>query len=678
LHALLDVWRALRWLLPGWPVATIGKLAKLGDEAMRSALVELLAPARNLVAALDAGRIDGKGAGVEAANALLARCRALARGEAFFHWWTAFPTVFSASAQGGFDVVLGNPPWDRIKLQQVEWFAEREPAIAAQPRAADRKRLIGELEQKKAALWTDYTQAVERAEANARVLAKAGDYPLLGGGDVNLYSLFVERAQGLVKPEGIVALLTPSGIAADKGAAEFFKSISTTKRLGALYDFENRNNPGGSFFPDVDSRFKFSTLVFGGAKREFERSHCAFFLHSIEELDDPQRSLALTKEDFLLVNPNTGAAPIFRSARDAAITTRIYREHPVLVRHGAAGQALSRQADAKVWPVKYVTMFHMTNDSHLFLKREELVKQGWALAASNRWRKGHAQVVPLYEGKMVQMYDHRAADVVVHAGNLHRAAQPEALQASVKERPDRYPTPQFWVLDSDTHANDRGWAIGFKEITAPTNARTMIAAVMPGVGFGNKLPLLVPQGLSATEAVRSMVLLVATLNSLAFDFVLRQKLQGQTINLFILEQLPFIAPARFDAPLPAAFAQAMRAAKLMNGHHPQPTVADFVVPQVLALSYTAHDLAPFARDLGYVDAHGEVLPPFVWNDEERRARTTALDALFMHLYGLSLDDAAHVLDSFPIVREQDRAAFGRYRTKDEVLALLRLLRESAK
>jgi hypothetical protein len=110
----------------------------------------------------------------------------------------------------------------------------------------------------------------------------------------------------------------------------------------------------------------------------------------------------------------------------------------------------------------------------------------------------------------------------------------------------------------------------------------------------------------------------------------------------------------------------------MNGHHANPTVADFVVPQVLALSYTAHDLAPFARDLGYVDEAGQVLPPIVWNDEDRRRRLAALDALFFHLYGLGADDAAYVMDTFPIVRQQDVAAFGRYRTKDEVLALLKL------
>lgn len=98
------------------------------------------------------------------------------------------------------------------------------------------------------------------------------------------------------------------------------------------------------------------------------------------------------------------------------------------------------------------------------------------------------------------------------------------------------------------------------------------------------------------------------------------------------------------------------------------------MPQVLALSYTAHDLAPFARDLGYVDAAGAVLPPFVWNEDERRARTAALDALFFYLYGLSAKDATHILQSFPIVREQDTKTFGHFRTQTDILALLPLLK----
>ena len=161
--------------------------------------------------------------------------------------------------------------------------------------------------------------------------------------------------------------------------------------------------------------------------------------------------------------------------------------------------------------------------------------------------------------------------------------------------------------------------------------------------------------------------------SFAFDFALRQKVQGQNLNWFIIEQATVIAPERFNEPLPAAFASAMRAARLMNGHHPQPTVADFVVPQVLALSYTAHDMAPLARDLGYVDAQGAVLPPFVWDEDERRARMAALDALFFYLYGISAEDAAYILDTFPIVREHDMKLFGRYRTQEDILQVLQTL-----
>jgi hypothetical protein len=691
IHAVLDFWRALRWLVPGWPVDKVSKLPKLlkvaagQSNSLLDGLVKLLDPSHNLVTVLSAGQLDGSDEATQAANDLMARARALAARETFFHWWTSFPTVFGTGSKGGFDAVIGNPPWDRIKLQEVEWFSERSPAIAAQPRAADRKKMIAALQGVRMTqtgsntppavdLWAQYQLACERAEANARVLGNgklgSGDYPLLGGGDVNLYSLFVERAQTLAAKDGLIALLTPSGIAADKGAAEFFSSLSRTGRLGALFDFENRK----VFFPDVHASFKFCAMLFGGLSRSFGQTRCAFYLHQLAELDEPGRTLLLTSEDFSRVNPNTGAAPIFRSQRDADITLRLYAAHPVLVRHGLESKSMGKQPDVKVWPLKYVTMFHMTNDSNLFLKADELVKKGFRPAALNRWVDAEgAEAVPLYEGKMVQMYDHRAADVVVNAGNLHRAAQPETISTAEKMSMDRYSKPQFFVLPSETTSNPYKWALGYKEISAPTNERSMIATLLPSAGFGNKVPLLIPQAESPHAAVRAVSLVAANFNAFAFDFVLRQKLQGQTINLFILEQLPVIAPARFNDPLPAAFAQAMRVARLMNGSHPHPTVTDFVIPQVLALTYTAYDMAPFARDLGYVDAAGQVLPPFVWNDEERRTRLAALDALFFWLYGLNAGDAAYILDTFPIVREQDIKAFGSFRTKADVLEILALL-----
>jgi hypothetical protein len=731
--AILDFWRALRWLIPGWPVAEVRHLARLlglpaqeadrqtalaqGQHPEYAGLLALLDPSLNLVQVIGAGRLDGDGPAVQAAQALMQRARDLAAQEAFFHWWLSFPTVFGASdrpaLKAGFDAIIGNPPWDRIKLQEVEWFAERSPAIAGQSRASDRKEMIAALErvnmQQTATntpplvdLWKQFQVASQRAEANARVLGNGkqggGDYPLLGGGDVNLYSLFVERAQSLISPQGVVALVTPSGIAADKGAAPFFRSISNTGRLHALFDFENRK----VFFPDVHASFKFCVLVFGKAPRmtapapepaagvqadgtaqsagpaQALSSRCAFFLHSLAEIDEPGRVLRLGAQDFQRVNPNTGAAPIFRSQRDADITLALYARHPVLVRHGALSEALGQQTDARVWPVKYQRMFDMTNDSKLFLKAEELRAQGWQRSALNRWEKRtgatQALALPLYEGKMVQMFDHRAADVVLNEANLKRAAQQAAISQIAKAHPERFPVPQYWVDGKSIAPTwDGEWCIAYKSVTAPSNMRTMIASMVPRCGVGNSMAMLLPLPTEKASYAHWAGLLLANLNSMAFDFVLRQKLQGQNLNWFIVEQLPVIDPAQFEAPLPAKFAAAMRAAQWMNGHHPDPSFADFVLPQVVALSYTAHDMAAFARDMGFVDAAGEPLPPFVWNENERRARMAALDAVFFYLYGIDAHDASYILHTFPIVREQDMQSFGRFVTHDDVLQSLALL-----
>jgi hypothetical protein len=187
--------------------------------------------------------------------------------------------------------------------------------------------------------------------------------------------------------------------------------------------------------------------------------------------------------------------------------------------------------------------------------------------------------------------------------------------------------------------------LAFKDVTAPTNVRTMIAAMVPATAFGNTLPVLV-------LPPRDAALLLANLNSYAFDFLARQKVQGQHLNWYILEQLPVIAPAAFE--------QSIGGMK----------IADFIRVEVLALSYTAHDLAPFARDLGYVDGDGNVKPPFQWNPEDRAQRMARLDALFFHLYGLDADDAEYILSTFPIVREQDMKLYGSYRTRDLILDTL--------
>lgn len=523
-----------------------------------------------------------------------------------------------------------------MKLQEVEWFAARRRDIAVAPRAADRRRAIRDLEAEGHPLWADYQTARERADAAMAVARTGGQYPLLGRGDVNIYSLFVERAERLVRPRGMVGLLVPSGIASDLGAAEFFRGLATSGRLAALLDFENRR----VFFPDIDSRFKFAAFVFGGRDRTFPAAACAFFLHSTNEIEDPESGqFELAPADFAAVNPNTGTAPVFRRRRDAEITTAVYKRLPVLVdrRH---------EPPLAVWPARYRRLFDMTNDSRLFKTRVELDAEGFYPAEGSLWKKADELYVPLYEGKMVQMYDHRAASITVNPENLHRPAQPVPATEEQRQDPRWLPEPQYWVPRREVSRQlTESWTLSFKDVTAPTNARTMIAAGVPGYGAGNTLPLLTSDGGDSDYAAWAPLLL-ANLNSFAFDYLARQKVQGQHLNLYIVEQIPVVPPDAF--------------ARLVDGR----SLGDFVRGEVLRLSFNAHDLQPLARDLGW---EGD---PFPWDDEDRLHRMARLDALFFHLYGLTRDEADYVLSQFPIVEADDRAAYGRYLTRDLVLAYM--------
>ncbi len=571
--------------------------------------------------------------------------RFIADREGFLHWEVAFPGVWhhwqSTCPEGGFDAVIGNPPWDRIKLQEVEWFATRDPELALAPTAAARGKGIQRLRDQGASLAAEFDDAKKRAEKLGEMIRASGDYPLLSGGDINLYSLFVERAMSLIKPDGFVGLLTPSGIYADKTAARFFKSVSTSGRVGGLFDFENRRlgTDLPPFFPDVDSRFKFCALILGGEARRFDETKCAFFLHDTKAIHEEDRCFPLAPADFARVNPNTGTAPIFRTRRDADITRRIYERHPVLVDHSGG-------EERKAWPVKYATMFHMTNDSHLFRTVAQLKAEGFYPVEGNRWKKGDKLYLPLYQGRMIHQFDHRANSVRFNQESTHNPYLSEEVTEAQHADQNFLPQTQYWVPAHNVEEKlpqSRRYALGFRDIARPTDVRTVISSILPWAGYGNKVPLLVEGDSMA------VTYLVANLNSVCLDFVARQKIHGTSMNWFIVEQLPVIAPTDYDRPF-------------------GPTIArDLVRDHVLRLTYTAHDMTSFARDLGYEG------PPFVWDEEARRHLRARLDALYFHLYGLTKEDAEYVLDTFPIVRREDKAVFGRYRTRDLILAYMNAL-----
>ena len=591
--------------------------------------------------------------------------RTLADREGFLHWEVAFPGVWrrwqDVRPEGGFDAIIGNPPWDRIEQQEVEWFAIRDNDVALSRTGAMRKALIKRRMDEGNELALEY-EAVRNRAATIRALARSyGEYPLLSGGRINLYSLFVERAMSLIKPDGFVGLLTPSGIYADKTAARFFQSVFTTGRVSGLFDFENRRlgTDLPPFFPDVDSRFKFCVLILGGEERQFNRTECAFFLHDMQTIRDKDRCFPLTPDDFMRVNPNTGTAPIFRTRRDADITRQIYERHPVLVDRSSG-------SERRAWPVRYVQgLFNMTSDSHLFRTAAQLNDEGFYPVAGNRWKRGEELYLPLYQGRMIHQFDHRANSVRFNPESTHNPYLSEEVTEAQHADPGFLPQTQYWVPDHNVEEElpqSRGYALGFRDIARPTDARTVISSIVPWAGYGNTVPLLVeesspliagtsqsaPQGEHAFWPI-IQTLLLANLNATCVDFVARQKAQGTHLNWYIVEQLPIIAPADYDRPFG------------------DKTARELIRDHVLRLTYTAQDMAPFARDLGYDG------PPFVWDEEERRHLRARLDALYFHLYGLDRKDAEYILSTFPIIRREDEKTFGRYRTCDLILAYMSAL-----
>ena len=214
---------------------------------------------------------DGPTSSRSAFNVLWSDAKSVARRESFLHWEAAFPGVWSGwqdyRPEGGFDAVIGNPPWEKIKLQEVEWLATRDPELARAPTAAARRAGIQRLREQGAPLAAEFDAAKARADKLGRFVRASGQYPLLGKGDINLYSLFVERAMSLIKPDGFVGLLTKSGIYADKTAARFSSPSPQRAACPACSISRTRRFSSRTYTPPKSSALSSSAASSGASTR---------------------------------------------------------------------------------------------------------------------------------------------------------------------------------------------------------------------------------------------------------------------------------------------------------------------------------------------------------------------------------------------------------------------------
>lgn len=576
----------------------------------------------------------------------------------FFHWHLVFPDIFpvpddntgvdpTTGWAGGFSCVLANPPWDKVDFEDKKYFPKVEASIAEMSGLARRDR-IAEWVIENPDEGAKYHAERRKVKSSFLFYGSSGAFPLTGKGlsikgvnSLNLDHLFVERFTAIAAPTGRIGCIIPTSIATGAGAQYLFGDLTQRGAITHLYDFENRKE----IFEGVDSRQKFCLLSLVGRELREPEAEFAFFLLDDADLDDPDRVFALSPEEIELINPNTGNLPIFRTRRDADLTTAIHERIPVLWNE--------KQRNGNPWHIRFNRLFDLTDDSDLFRKREQLERDGWKLDG-NIFTRNNERMLPLYEAKMVHHFDHRW-NSFYGTGKDDRSR----LTPHDKSDPAKTPNPRYWIAEAGyihTERNgkdadlpgvdmrlqeirwDHDWLSGWRDVCRSTDERTAIPAFLPRTAAGHTLPLMLPHVRPALTGT-----LVAAQSSLVFDYVSRQKIGGIHMALMTWKQLPVPAP------------------QAMESH------TSFITPRVLELVYTAYDMAGLAQDLDDDE------PPFRW-DEGRRAQIRAeLDAYFFHLYGVERPDVDYVLETFQSdsgggLKHNEIAKYGEYRTRRLVLA----------
>ena len=694
---------------------------------------------------------------VAAARAVCAEARVL-------HWPLAFPQVF---ARGGFDCVLGNPPWEVNQMGEEEFFASRDPNIAAL--AGDsRKKAIESLSKTSPRLWEEFSETSRRIAATNIFFRESGRFPLTAVGKLNTYPLFAETILQIHAQDGRAGFIVPTGIATDDSTKAYFGHITQSKQLVSLYDIENRDR----LFPAVDSRMKFCLLTLGAS----EQAEFVCFATQVSQLADERRRFTLTPEDFRLINPNTLTCPVFRSKRDAELTKKLYRAAPVLIYEANAEDNSANAGELPAenpWGITFSQgLFNMTSASHLFKDEES---------------PNH---LPLYEAKLIHHFDHRWATYTTDPNTGTVASRDVTLQE--KQDASFSITPRYWVparevwlrladlpdelmralKADDGHATilavtkvlfgrhltalheeapsitalaawesfvdlhayakdidpeelgvkplkknaggrlDEGlplpvqqllrlaeeasnlpmppaglsseesaqrlaerwlkescpkWLMGWRDICRATDERTVIASVVPSVGVGNQMPLML---FGSGEGLSLSALMLANLSALTFDFVARHKTGGTHMNYFIYKQLPILPP----------------------GHYTEDDLS-FIIPRVLELTFTATDITPWAENLisqwklddgnWKPDTPEPIrrspLVPFPFDQERRAVLRAELDAYYARLYGLDRNELRYILDpedvmgndypseTFRVLKDREIREYGEYRTQRLVL-----------
>ncbi len=635
------------------------------------------------------------------------KARELAHEHRFFHWRLAFPQVFDRT-EAGFDVILGNPPWDVSQLTEKEFFSARGSYIA-DLKGAKRKAAIGSLKENDPILFSEYVEAARAIEAANETIRSSGQYRLTAKGKLNLYSLFSELFYKAISSRGRAGIISPTGIVTDDSNKFFFQEVIQERKIVSFLGFDNQKK----IFPNVHPDTPFCLMTMGVS--EGDPLFC-FYSLKLADIHDEKRKFKLSRDDIALINPNTYTCPVFRSKKDAELTKKLYRAAPVLVREADAGKD-----EENPWGVTFSQgLFNMTSASDLFRTWPDLEQDGAELNGNIAEIEGR-RYLPLYEAKMVHHYDHRWA-TYERDGETSRD-----MTLAEKQDPNAVPLPRYWVEE---------WEVVLRTTDAPnavlkpwrkrdeaavvTALKQWVfgaAKVLDHPHFGKLSDALQNEG----EAASGDDLFAEDLFADAENLHAESALTKGKITVFvdavingdeaeILEEGRRVLRDRCPAHLlgwrditnatnertvisgaiplsgvgnsfplmlfPANVLDNARAALHANltslvldfvarhkvgGTHLNffifkqlPVLAPneysdedlkYISERVAELTYTSHDMSDFAAGLG---CSGD---PFEFNPERRHQLKCELDAYYAHLYDLTRDELRYILDPADVMGE---------------------------
>lgn len=551
----------------------------------------------------------------------------------FFHWHLQFPRVF---ARGGFDVILGNPPWEQVLLNEEEWFAERVPEIAAASNSAARVALIDALGPEFSTLKEQFIKAIRSIEGEAAFVRKSGAYPLTGKGRINTYSLFQEKFEQLVHPDGAAGIVLQTGALTDVTQAGVTAVLVKSSRLDAAFDFENgAREPNGRWFPSVHPQMHFVLVSFVG--RNKKAKYLRFAANCVNTTGIARQHFRISAELVARMSPNTQTLVLFQSEREIAIAESLLKSGVFLGADNGDSVGIS-----------FAQPFNASSDSDQFRMTEDLGIENNGPHSILVCNNGEAWW-PLLEAKCGEQFNHRygSFEGADRATRVRKNAGAPLVDEQSLANPETKSVPRYWVSEANAKAagaqGPTSWQLLYRFSAYPDNERTMIAWFAPHFPSTHITPrILIPTGEDCRDKVERYSLFAAGLNSFAFDFLLRRRMSRQGVDFFIVKQTLVPRDERYDV---------VRVPRRL------------IEQMVLELSYTAWDLQPFAKDIGYDG------PPFQWDAERRFSLRCELDAAFFHLYGLSRDDTQYVMETFSVVRKNDEKAHGEYRTKRVILEI---------